>query len=162
MSLINNTSGIGTFNFYTIFVLLATICYGLSSNIVKRFFHNTNTVVLTPLQMFSIGSFAILYLLFSDFPHRLVTQPDALSSVGYILILGVVNTAFALILFNRLIQMTSAVFASTVTYLIPITALIWGLLYREKIFLLHFGGTVLILGGMLLVNYSFKKIKNES
>ena len=157
LGLVNSRGGLGTFNYYAIFVLLATVCYGFSSNMVKRFFHNVNATVLTSLQMFSIGGFAILYLLVSDFPTRIVSQPEALASLGYILILGLLNTAFALVLLNRLIQLTSAVFASTVTYLIPITALVWGMLDGEDIFLLHIVSLILILAGVFLVNSRAKE-----
>jgi len=152
LSMVNNEGGIGSFNFYALFVLLATIFYGVSANLVKTYFHNFNPIVLTSFQMFSIGGFAFLYLFLSDFPFRLVHAPTAMISLGYLLILGIINTAFALILFNRLIQLTSAVFASTVTYLIPIGAIFWGVFDGEKIFLLHLLGTALILGGVLLVN----------
>ncbi len=149
---VNNTGGFGGFNYFALFVLFATLCYGLSSNMVKKMFKDTNTIVLTSLQMFSIGFFAIVYLLFTDFPQRMTANPNATVSLIYILILGVVNTAFALILFNRLIQLTSAVYASMVTYLIPLSALLWGLLDNEEIFPLHIGGMLLILFGVFIVN----------
>ncbi len=160
LGFVNNSGGLGSFNFYATFVLLATICYGLSANMVKQFFHNINTIVLTSLQMFSIGFFALAYLLLSDFPQRMISNPVALTSLGYVFILGVVNTAFALVIFNKLIQITTAVFASTVTYLIPVTAIVWGIIDGEEIFPLHLLGMVLILGGVFLVNNTFQSKKS--
>ena len=76
----------------------------------------------------------------------------------YIMILGIFGTSFALILFNRLIKQTSAVFASSVTYLIPMVALIWGVLERETIKQEHILGILIILSGVYLVNKKSKII----
>ena len=80
------------------------------------------------------------------------TVDGAWLSLGYLFLLGAVGTAFALILFNKLIQATSAVFASTVTYLIPITAVIWGILDGEELFVLHYIGMLLIILGVFIIN----------
>jgi len=72
-------------------------------------------------------------------------------SLGAVFILGAVGTAFALILFNRLIQTTSAVSATSVTYLIPIVAVLWGIIDGEAFFPLHLVGMALIIFGVYLV-----------
>jgi drug/metabolite transporter (DMT)-like permease len=93
---------------------------------------------------------AIVYT--SDFIFRIQTVEGAWTSLFYLFILSAFGTAFALILFNRLIQITTAVFASTVTYLIPITAVAWGIIDGEKLYPLHFVGMALIIVGVYVVN----------
>ncbi|MCH8331665.1 MAG: EamA family transporter [Bacteroidetes bacterium] len=73
-----------------------------------------------------------------------------LASFGYLLMLSLLGTAFALVLLNVLIQKTSALFASTVTYTIPFLAVIFGLLDGESLHWIHLVGMMLILGGVYL------------
>ena len=152
LSFIGSSGELGSFNFYALFVILATIFYGIAGNMVKEYFSKISSVALTSLAMFSIGPFGMAYLLTTDFTYKLQTLDGAWASLGYLFILGAVGTAFALVLFNKLIQITSAVFASTVTYLIPIAAVMWGLIDGEALFLMHFVGMALIILGVYIVN----------
>lgn len=152
LSFIGSGGQLGSFNYYALFVILATIFYGFSSNMVKEWFSNIGSVVLTSLAMFSIGPFGIAYLATTDFVYKMQTLDGAWASLGYLFILGAVGTAFALVLFNKLIQMSSAVFASTVTYLIPIGAVIWGIIDGESLFFMHYVGMALIILGVYIVN----------
>jgi drug/metabolite transporter (DMT)-like permease len=76
----------------------------------------------------------------------------SLLALFYILILSTVGTSIALVLFNQLVKGTTAIFASSVTYLIPIIAIFWGFIDGEIITLNHFIGIAVILGGIYLVN----------
>lgn len=152
LSFIGSGGELGSFNYFALFVILATIFYGISANMVRTYFLKINSVILTSLAMFSIGPFGIAYLLTTDFVYKLQTLDGAWASLGYLFILGAIGTAFALVLFNKLIQITSAVFASTVTYLIPIAAVIWGIIDGEALFFFHFAGMVLIILGVYIVN----------
>ncbi len=152
LSFVGGNGTLGNFNYFALFVIAATLFYGISTNMVKAFFQKLNPIILTALAMFSIGPLAIIYLFSTDFLHRLSTVNGAWSSLGFIFLLGAINTAFAVILFNKLIQITSAVFASSVTYLIPIVAVFWGLIDGEKLFPLHFVGMAFIIAGIYLIN----------
>jgi drug/metabolite transporter (DMT)-like permease len=152
LSFIGSSGSLGEFNYFALFVVAATICYGLSGNMVRKFFLEINSVILTSLAMFSIGPISLIYLLTTDFTYTLLNVEGAWTSLGYLFILGAVGTAFALILFNRVIQTTSAVFASTVTYLIPIAAVIWGLIDNETLYPLHYVGMALIILGVYVIN----------
>ncbi len=152
LSFISSKGNLGSFNYYALFVIAATICYGVGVNMIKHYFQKVNSVVLTSLAMFSIGPFALIFLLTTDFTFRIANVEGAMLSLLYLFILGAVGTALALVLFNRLIQITSPVFASTVTYLIPIVAVIWGIIDGESLFLLHFIGMILIILGVYIVN----------
>lgn len=152
LSFIGNTGNLSSFNEYSLFVIAATICYGLGLNMVRAYFLKIRSITLSALTMFSIGPIALIYLLATDFLYRLNNIENAWASLGYIFLLGAVGTGFALILFNRLIQSTSAVMASSVTYLIPIIAVIWGIVDGELFFALHVVAMVLIISGVFLVN----------
>jgi drug/metabolite transporter (DMT)-like permease len=152
LTFVGSSGELGGFNYFALFVVTATICYGFSSNMVNRYFMEINSVALTSLAMFSVGPIGLAYLLTTDFTSRLVHIDGAWLSLGYLFILGAIGTAFALILFNRLIQITSPVFASIVTYLIPIAAVFWGIVDGEIFNLMHLGGMVLIVLGVYIIN----------
>jgi len=81
-------------------------------------------------------------------------------SLGCVIILGLFGTAISTILFNRLIRLTDSLTASSVTYLIPVVALMWGLLDGEKPLLIHYVGFILIIAGVYLVTWPKKVVNN--
>ena len=93
----------------------------------------------------------IRVLLFSGFFQSFTGTAEQWEGLGYVSILAILGTAMAMILFYKLIQQTSAVFASTVTYLMPIVAVLWGLLDGENLDLWHLFGGFLILIGIYLI-----------
>lgn len=152
LSFIGSEGGLGSFNHYAATVIVATVCYGININLLKAWFPWLNSLILTSLAMFSIGPLSIVYLFSTDFFSVVVTNDDALLSLFYLFLLGAVGTSFALVLFNKLIQITTAVFASTVTYIIPIAAVMWGIIDNEALYLIHFIGMLLIISGVYIVN----------
>ncbi len=139
-------------NVYALFVIAATILYGSNINLVKYYLSDVKAVSITGVSLVLVSVPSLLYLfLFSDFTVH-VQQEGAMLALGYMLVLGVVGTAVALILFNHLIQITNPVFSSSVTYLIPIVALIWGFLDQEQIGLNHVVGMGVISFGVFLAN----------
>lgn len=152
LSFINSDGGLGELNHYALFVVAATMMYGFSGNFIKAYLSGIHPVTLTALAMLSVGPAALIILLSTDFISVLAQDEGSWNSLGYLFLLGAVGTAFALILFNRLIQRTTAVFASSVTYLIPIMAVIWGIIDGEIFFALHLLGMLLIITGVYLVN----------
>jgi drug/metabolite transporter (DMT)-like permease len=144
---------LGNFNYYAIFVILATICYGFNLNILKFQFSILKPKLITSISLFLISPIAAWYLFgVSDFILKLQTEPGAGMALFYVCILGVVGTAIALIMFNRLVQITSPVFTSFVTYIIPIVAVIWGLLDGEKLYVGHYLGIAFIIIGVAFAN----------
>jgi drug/metabolite transporter (DMT)-like permease len=138
---------------FGLYVVLATICYALSVNIIKKDLGNVNSITATVWAMLFIGPFAGIYLFgFTDFTHKLTTNPLALHSLGYVSILAIFGTALSVIIFNVLIRNTNALFASSVTYLIPVVAMGWGIFDGENVQMLHFVWIGLILLGVYLVN----------
>jgi drug/metabolite transporter (DMT)-like permease len=90
--------------------------------------------------------------LFTPFIRELAENPQAIRGIGYVSVLAVGGTAIALILFNRLIKIASPVFASSVTYLIPVIALIWGVEDGENFSPEFIFWIFLVLTGIILVN----------
>ena len=135
--------------YYAILVLIASICYAMNVNLLKKHLHD-----LSPLSI-TTGNFAflllptLLILFFSGF-FDVIHVEIVQHSVLFIMILGVVGTGIANVLFFKLIQMSSPVFATSVTYLIPIVAFFWGLLDNEMLTPVQFFGAFIILIGVYL------------
>jgi drug/metabolite transporter (DMT)-like permease len=138
-------------NYYGFFIVIATICYGINVNQVKYKIKNLNGLELTSIAFMFVGPFAGVYLLFTDF-SAITSNPNYLLDLGYIAILAVIGTVLALVIFNTLIQYTSALFGSSVTYVIPVFAIMWGIFDGEKIAIWQFLWIGLIFIGVYLVN----------
>lgn len=139
---------------YSLIVVFAAMLYGISVNMMKKYFNGVHPIAISAFTVGSISIFGIIYLLFSNLPHIFQTDPEAYSSFGYIFILAAFGTAASTVLFYHLVQITDPVRSSSVTYLMPIIACIWGLV-REKaedISLIQIGGMVVILAGVYLLN----------
>ncbi len=146
----------GTFtsiNVYAFFVLLACACYGLNLNIIKFRFVELKPVAITAISLTFVLPPALVYLFaFTQFSFKLTHVDGALPAAGYIMILGVFGTALALILFNVMVKIATPVFASSVTYLIPIVAIMWGLLDGEVLLLGHYLGIAAVIFGVWIGN----------
>ncbi len=147
----SNSNILGNVNYYSLYVVLATICYGINVNQVKYKIKGLNGLELTSMAFMFVGPFAGIYLLFTDFSFALSTN-DYMLNLGYIAILAVIGTVMALVIFNTLIQYTSALFGASVTYIIPIFAIAWGIFDGEKLTIIQFLWIGLILTGVYLVN----------
>lgn len=146
---------------YASLIILATICYAFNVNWIKVYLKELNSFTITIFTFFYIGIPSFIWVIvFSDIPNKLYNQPETLIGLGYLSILAVVGTAIALIAFNRLIKVSSPVFASSVTYLIPIVAIIWGVIDGEVFKASYVLWFSLIIGGVLLVNASPGRIQN--
>ncbi len=157
LSFLNAEGGFGPMNVYVLFVVAATLCYAMSSNVIKAHLSQIPPLLLTACAMVIIGPLSIGYLFTTDFTERLTTAPLAWEALGYLAILGTVGTAFGLILFNIIITKTSAVYATSVTYIIPLVAIAWGVADGERLFPMHYVGMALIIVGIYLVNLARKK-----
>ncbi|MEZ4915848.1 MAG: DMT family transporter [Chitinophagales bacterium] len=156
---INFTNGwqsIQKLNKYALIAILATVCYGLSSNILSAKLKNIKAIGLTALSFFFLFPFALIILYKSHTFNTVWYESSTHKSLFYVFILGAVGTALALILFNKLIQKTDAVYATSVTYFIPIVAMLWGYFDGEILGVKHFLGITLIVIGVYIAN---KRIK---
>ncbi|MEZ4841665.1 MAG: EamA family transporter, partial [Flavobacteriaceae bacterium] len=137
---------------YALFPIIASIGYAFNVNILKKHLYDLNALTVT------VGNFVILIiptfivLLFSGFFQSFEYTKETYPSLVYITILAVFGTAFAKTLFNRLVQISSPIFSSSVTYLIPIVAVFWGVLDGEKLTFLQLLAGILILLGVYQTN----------
>ncbi len=138
---------------YSGLVVLATLCYGLSTNIMKRFLNTTPSMLATGYALLAMALPYGVYLLFSGVEQVFVSDPSqAWISLACVAILAAFGTALALVFFYRLVQITDPIFSASVTYAIPIVALLWGLLDGEKIYPVQFLGIAAILAGVFFAN----------
>ena len=152
LMLAGSSSSLGGINYYALLIIAATICYGFNTNIIKNYLGDLKPTVITAVSLLLAGPPAVVYLFgASDF-----TQKVGSGTVGWplaaIVLLGVLGTALALIMFNKLVQIRTAVFASSVTYLVPMVAIAWGVLDGESLSVWHLVGMGAILGGVYVAN----------
>ncbi len=135
---------------YGLLIVIATISYGLSANLIKRFLHNVHPLTITSISFTMVLIPALIFLFLTDFVSIMNENPQALVSLGYVTILAVLGSALASVIFNRLIHRTSSLFAASVSYLMPIVALMWGMLDGETIQWIDVGGMAMIVAGIYL------------
>ena len=135
--------------YYAILVIIATLCYAINVNLIKRFLSDLSPLSITTgnFMVLLLPAFSILF--FSGF-FEIIQLDKVQHSVLFIIVLGVVGTGIANVLFFKLIQMSTPVFATSVTYLIPIVAFFWGLLDHEMLTPIQFFGAFIILIGVYL------------
>jgi drug/metabolite transporter (DMT)-like permease len=133
-------------------VVFATFCYALSLNVIKYKLHDLNSMAITSISFASIGPFCIFYLFTTNFFERIENQPNFIEGIGIVGILAFIGTAIAVLLFNKMIKLSTAVFASSVTYFIPIIAILLGLTLGENVSLLQLSGIGVLILGVFLIN----------
>lgn len=140
-------------NFYALYVVLATVFYGANLNLIKYKIPDLRARTITSMSLIMVGPMAAVYLFgATEFTTKLSEADGAALSLGAIVLLGVMGTAIALILFNQLVKITTPIFTSSVTYLIPIVAVMWGLWDGEQLYPGHYVGMVAIIAGVYLAN----------
>ena len=141
----------GPIHNYALFIVLATAFYAISINQIKSYLQHLTGVQVTSLSFLFIGPVALIYLLTTSF-EPVIAQPEWPVHLLALAVLGIVGTALAMLLMNSLIRHSSAITAASVTYIIPIFAIIWGLLDNEKVTILHLICMAFILAGVYLIN----------
>ncbi|UVM71119.1 DMT family transporter [Pseudomonas alvandae] len=134
--------------------LLATTCYGFAGFLTRRWLDHQGGL---DSRLSALGSmFGATLFLLPLFGYSVITQPPAswggwsvwLSLLG----LGLVCTAFAYILYFRLLSSIGPVKSMTTTFLIPPFGVLWGaLLLDEPLGMAHVYGGVLIAAALWLV-----------
>lgn len=137
-------------NWYSILCLLASACYGANINLLKKYLSDVSPLAITVSNFVLMIIPALLILYTSNF-FEVAHKPLVLNSLLYVGVLGVIGTAFANILFFKLIQISSPVFASSVTYLIPVVAFYFGIFFNnESVNMVQLLGALIILSGVYL------------
>jgi drug/metabolite transporter (DMT)-like permease len=147
----NGIQGASSLN-HALLIVVATVCYATSVNVIRNKLSDVKPEIIAGMALMFAGIPSVCYLFFTDFLEVIETNAHAWQSMGYVALLGVLGTALALALFNRLIHMTSPVFASSVTYLIPLVALMWGVLDGEEVKWMHLVLSGVMLCGIYMIN----------
>ena len=140
-------SGSGGFLLGALAISIATLSYGAGAVSAKRWLQGVQPVVIATLQL-SLAGLALLPIALIG-PH-----PTALhfKSVAAIIVLGVLGTGLAYLIFFRLLATISPTRTVAVTYVLPIWGLFWGFLAGEQIHWTALAGVAVVLAGLLLLN----------
>lgn len=136
---------------YGLLIILATISYAYNANAVQSWFKQTSPVIISSVSFSLLGPFALMYVLSQGIIERVPNHEYGWYSLGAVAFLALVGTALSTIIFFKLIQDTSALFGSSVAFVIPIFAVFWGMFDGETFFLLQVCGMLAILGAIYLI-----------
>jgi len=134
-------------------VILATFLYGISLNTIKHKLQGYSSSEITSLAFGLLFIPSVACFIFFDTEKVFLINKNAYSAFSYIAVLAIIGTAFATFIFNGILRISSALFASSVTYLIPIVAVFIGIYFNEKITIFQILSMLIILLGVLVANY---------
>ena len=138
---------------YTLLILAASCCYAMNIHFIKIHLAQVEVMAITLGNFVFMAPAAFVVLIYSDFfSAQTFSHPDIYHAIGYITILALAGSAFAKYLFNKFVKITSAVFASSVTYTLPVVALFWGVYDGESLSAFQLLSAVVILFGVYLSN----------
>lgn len=138
---------------YALLIAFASICYATSGNVVARYLSHLKSFTISIISYGIFIPITLAILFTTDFIHRLQTEPQIIYSITAVTILAVFGTALASILYFTLVQRTTPLFASMVTYLIPVIAVILGFFDGETLTVLHGIGLLMIFSGIYLSRF---------
>lgn len=139
-------------HWYSILIIVATIGYAVNVNIIKKHLNDISALAVTTGNFIFIVVPALVLLYLTGFFETIWEDRDMQISFGYVAILSLFGTAIAKVLFNKLVQIATPVFASSVTYTMPIIAVLWGLIDGEQFSLVQVMAAAVILLGVYLSN----------
>jgi drug/metabolite transporter (DMT)-like permease len=140
-------------------VILATLCYAISLNTIKHTLQHLKSIEITSLAFILTIPASIITTYTSNSINVIQSNEHMSQGLLSIVTLSVIGTAFAVLLFNQLISTASVLFASSVTYLIPIVAMVIGLSFNEKINAFQILSMGVILTGVFIANYLGRRKK---
>ena len=137
-------------NIYAGLIVLATICYGLNINLVKHHLSDISAIALSSVSVSIGGLLSFFFIFLPRHEHYDLSSGNSLP-LAALVVLGITSTALAQVLFYKLIKDTSAIFASSTTYTMPIVAVAWGLIDGEVFHLAHALSIAGILTAVVLI-----------
>jgi len=145
-----NLSGM-SFNGFAMLIILATCMYGYNVNQVKKFLKGFTGLEITALAYLFVLPVSAVALFCSN-PFEAITNPGFTESLLYLILLALAGSVIAVVFMNMLIQKAGALFASSVTYIIPVFAIFWGIIDGESITIIQIISIFTVLAGVYLVN----------
>jgi len=153
LSLSHSGGTIEGINLYAFLIVTACLLYASNLNFIKFKIPDVSALTITSVSLLLVAPFAFAYLFgITNFTATLTSTPGAWKAFGFIVLLGCMSTAVATVLFNKLVKLSTPLFASSVTYVMPIVAVMWGVLDGEILTSGHFIGMAAIIGGVYLAN----------
>lgn len=138
---------------FSVFVIIASVCYAFNVSIIKTYLQDLNAMSIAVGNFAVITIPALIVLFFTGFfKIEVMTSEIVQTSMLYLVLLAIFGTGIAKVMFNKLVQISTPIFSSSVTYTIPIVALIWGILDGEKLSIVQVLATGIILLGVFLAN----------
>ena len=138
--------------YYSFFIYMTTVGYAASVNLIKNYLTNISPEAVTAGIFISISPPALIVLFLSDFSSLNFHESQVINSIIFVFVLGVFSSAIAQTLFNKFVKIASPLFASAVTYTMPVVAIFWAILDGETLTLMQFFATAIILVGVYMVN----------
>lgn len=136
---------------YAFLILGATVLYGININTIQKYLSHLPSLAMTAWTYAFISPVTFVILLARGFFPKFVEAENSQASM-FLLGLGILSSGLASVMFNRTVQLASGLFAASVTYLIPIVAIGWGIFDDERISIQQYVGMGIILTGIYLVN----------
>jgi drug/metabolite transporter (DMT)-like permease len=146
-------------NVYGLLIVVATLFYGIANNVLKEHLQNIPSRLIMTVSFLTMGVFATFILIHQGFFLKPILSEAYFNSFVAVFLLSAFGSALAMMLFTKLVQLSNALFASFVTYLIPFFAMMWGALDGESITLLQIFSLLFIFAGIYLANISYLKSK---
>jgi len=137
---------------WSLLVVFSSVGYALNTNLIMTKLRDLDALSITTATFLITFIPALIVLYYADFFTIYEGTPKQNNALVYILFKSAIGTAFAMVIYNKLVQISSPIFASSVTYLIPIVALIWGYTDKEVVNLWQFIAGLLILLGVYISN----------
>lgn len=138
--------------FPILLLLLATLCYAISTTTVKSKLMEVSSTVLSAFVFsFILFSPSLIALLSTGFASTFTFSKENMMGLMFVSLLSVFGTGLAMMMNYRLLKVSTPLFASTVTLLMPIVAIIWGILDGEKLTILQFAGASIIIAGLIFL-----------
>lgn len=138
--------------FYIGLVIIASVGYSINVNIIKKYLNEVKPIAITTGSFVVIIIPTIIVLLLSFKYEGLNFNEKTNESLLYITVLSIFGTAIAKTLFNKLVQISTPIFSTSVTYLIPIIAVFWGIYFGENLNVKQLIAGLIILFGVYLAN----------
>ena len=133
-------------------LLLATLFYAISTTTVKSKLSDVPAKILSAFVFsFVLILPSLIALVFAGFFNNFEVNSGFWEGLGFVSLLSIFGTGLAMMLNYKLLSVSTPLFASTVTLLMPVVAIIWGLLDGEKLTLMQGFGGVIILAGLIFL-----------
>jgi len=137
---------------FAMLIVLATACYATGTNLIKKYLNKMPAIWVAGFGLGLMIPFSMGYFFATDLPEAVLSGELFNKGLLFISILAILSTTIGVILYSKLVQITDPVFSSSVTYMVPVVAAIWGLIFGERINAFQISGSAIVLPGIYLVN----------